>query len=165
MLASSWAKLETGDGVGAVLDYMKALDGAPAPPPPKTLLAQRDAYFMRAAANPQVVSFEFNAPGAPGVAMKMSSGMTLARAEECALKHAGLTLMNPPKRSLQELYPTWANPRIWTSPAELKAKTGVRWKVRCHTVPDDPLSPRHAVARVSLVGPHLGCVVLGQPKR
>ncbi len=92
------------------------------------LFVPRDAAAARAAAGPKKVTFEL-VPDMPPVAAELEPGMTMAEAEERATVQACLQLMQPRKRALKELYPAWANPTCWGSPAELQRQTGCSLEV------------------------------------
>ena len=92
------------------------------------LFAPRTAPIANAPAEMPWAKFELM-PGMPPVHVGMVPGVTMALAELVAAQQAGLALMHPPRRVLKELYPSWADPRSWTSTEELLAKTGHAFKV------------------------------------
>ncbi len=71
--------------------------------------------------------------GAPAVSVEGPPGMTPAQAEEAeerAARRQGLSMMDPRRRLLKEIYPAWADPTCWASREELKAKTGYALEVK-----------------------------------
>ena len=148
-------KLAAGDALGAVVDFVEAMrkmgeapasprDGpapvpscsnaastAPRQPPAAAHRNQRAASARRVAAGPRQAKFPPE-PGAPAVSVEGAPDMTPAEAEEAEERAAirqGLSMMNPRRRLLKEIYPAWADPTCWASRDELKAKTGYALEV------------------------------------
>ena len=148
-------------------DDVAAMDVAD--PQPGAMAEHSSAFAPQAAASAscdsadeqQVDEAAVDTAAAPAVAVQPAPGMTAADAEDPAPEDAGLQLLNPPRRPLQLLYPSWAKPSPWSAREEPEARTGVMWQVSLEWCPRSITWTLHDSARSSSSCRKLAAVAAG----
>jgi len=131
------------------------------------LFAPRAARDAGASAEPDAVEFEPHPPQALAAGIETEPGRTPSQAEVEAAEHTTPAPSDPSRRSLQELYLAWADPKLWMPLEKLLPSMGaVDWEVR-H--PSSPAASARAVKcpriPVCLAGRPLAVVRSAQQRR